>query len=124
MAHGKNMSVIEVFHNQNCSKSREVLAMLEENQIATKTVNYLDNPPSHEDLMILLRKLNLPIRDIIRKNEPEYKRLGLDDNSLDETSLLYAICENPILIQRPIVIKNEAAVIGRPITNLLKLLKA
>ena len=118
------MSIIKVFHNQNCSKSREVLAMLEENQIATKAVNYLDNPPSHEDLVILLRKLNLPIRDIIRKNEPEYENLGLDDNSLDETSLVHAICENPILIQRPIVIKNEVAVIGRPITNLLKLLKA
>ena len=118
------MSVIEVFHNQNCSKSREVLAMLEENQIAIEAVNYLDNPPSHEDLVILLRKLNLPIRDIIRKNEPEYENLGVDDNSLDETSLVHAICENPILIQRPIVIKNEVAVIGRPITNLLKLLKA
>ena len=118
------MSVIKVTHNQNCSKSREVLAMLRENQIATEAVNYLDTPPSHEDLMILLRKLNLPIRDIIRKNEPEYERLGLDDKFLDETSLVQAICENPILIQRPIVIKNEVAVIGRPITNLLKLLKA
>jgi arsenate reductase len=118
------MSAIEVFHNQNCSKSREVLAILEENQIATEAVNYLDNPPSHKELAILLRKLNIPIRDMIRKNEPEYKRLGLDDNSLDETSLLRAICENPILNERPIVIKNEVAVIGRPITNLLKLLKA
>ena len=68
------MSVIEVFHNQNCSKSREVLAMLEENQIATKAVIYLDNPPSQEDLMILLRRLNLPTRDILRKNEPENKK--------------------------------------------------
>ena len=118
------MSAIQVFHNQNCSKSREILDILKENQIATEAVNYLDNPPSHEELMILLRKLSMPIRDIIRKNEPEYKSLGLDDNSLDETSLFHAICENPILIQRPIVIKNEVAVIGRPITNLLKLLKA
>ena len=98
--------------------------MLGENQIATEAVNYLDNPPSHEDLMILLRKLNLLIRDIIRKNEPEYENLGVDDNSLDETSLVHAICENPILIQRPIVIKSEVADIARPITNLLKLLKA
>ena len=118
------MSVIKILHNPNCSKSKEILAVLEENEIAIETVDYLNNPPSLEELAILLRQLNLPIRDIIRRNEPEYEILGLSDSSFDETVLLKAICENPILLQRPIVIKNEVAVIGRPITNLLKLLKA
>ena len=118
------MSVIKILHNPNCSKSREILALLQESEIVIEVVDYLVNPPSLEELAILLRKLDLPTRDIIRKNEPAYEMLGLNDNSFDETGLLQAICENPILIQRPIIIKNEIAVIGRPITNLLKLLKA
>ena len=118
------MSVIKILHNPNCSKSREILAVLEESEIVIEVVDYLINPPSREELAIILRKLKLPIRDIIRTNEPEYEMLGLNSNSFDELGLLQAICENPILIQRPIIIKNEIAVIGRPITNLLKLLKA
>ena len=107
------MPSTKIFHNQDCSKSREILGMLKKNQISPGVICYLDNPPSYAKLKALIKQLKLTTRDIIRKNEPAYKKLGLDDHSLKDKNLINAIYANPVLIQRPIVVqKDEIAVFG------------
>ena len=104
------MDPIKIYHNPRCSKSRATLALLEENDVNPEIVYYLDTPPSGEELTELLAKLGIGIKDIIRTSEPEYGELGLDD-------------ESPKLIQRPIVVKGEQAILGRPPENILALLE-
>lgn len=116
------METITIYHNPRCSKSRAVLALLEENDITPETILYLDNPPSAEELQSLLDKLGIGVRDIIRKSEAEYESLGLGDESLAEEIVFDMVCKHPKLIQRPIVVKGDQAIIGRPPENVLQLL--
>ncbi|WP_199097099.1 arsenate reductase (glutaredoxin) [Dyella sp. ASV21] len=111
-----------IYHNARCSKSRATLALLEERGLTCEVIHYLDTPPSAAELADLLGKLGMTPRELIRKGEAEYTELGLDDPSLDDTSLLQAMASHPRLIERPIVVANGKAAIGRPPEAVLAIL--
>ena len=113
---------IKIYHNPRCSKSRNTLALLEEQGIDAEVVKYLDAPPSKEELKELLKMLGMSPRELIRTKEEVYKELGLKDVA-DEEALIEAKVANPKLIERPVVVKDGKAVIGRPIENVVELLK-
>ena len=104
-----------IFHNPRCSKSRATLNLILENNIEPTIRLYLDNPLSTSEIKVLLKKLNTSVDKIIRKNEEIYKKLSLKD--ADENTLIEKISQNPILLERPIVVKGEKAIIGRPPEN-------
>ena len=116
------MDRIVVYHNPACSKSLATLALLEENETGYDVVHYLETPPGIDELKELLVKLGLGIRDLLRRNEPEYDDLGLDDAELSEEIVCDLVCRHPILIQRPIVVKGAAALIARPPEAVLALI--
>ncbi|CBL46850.1 Arsenate reductase [gamma proteobacterium HdN1] len=111
-----------IYHNPRCSKSRETLALLQQHGVTPDVVLYLENPPSRTRLKELLKALGMKSRDILRTKEKEYEDLGLADAKLSETALLDAIAAHPRLLERPIVVVGERAVIGRPPENVLALL--
>ena len=116
------MSDFIIYHNPRCSKSRQTLEILNQQEVDTEIVLYLENPPSAEEVASILKKLGLSSRDIIRKGEEEYKLLNIKDQSLTENELISFMSENPKLIERPIVVKDDKAIIGRPPENVLSLL--
>lgn len=115
------MRRITLYHNPRCSKSRAALALLEERGLDVELIKYLKTPPDAARLHRLAGRLKLPVREMMRRNEDIYRELGLDDPALDDAALLRAIAEHPILLQRPIAVCGEQAVIGRPPENVLKL---
>jgi arsenate reductase len=114
--------MIRIYHNSRCSKSRATLALLEQRGEPVEVVNYLDTPPSVAELKHLLDLLGLPARGLIRTGEDEYAALGLDDPALGEDALLAAMAAHPRLIERPIVVANGKAAIGRPPEAVLAIL--
>jgi arsenate reductase len=116
------MSNIKIYHNPRCSKSRNTLALLEEQGVEAEVIKYLETPPNKEELKALLKMLGMGARELMRTKEDIYKELGLKDVE-DEEALIEAMVANPKLIERPIVIKDAKAVIGRPIENVVELLK-
>ena len=116
------METIKIYHNPNCSKSRASLALLEENDIKPEIIYYLETPPSIDELKQLLQKLNMGIHDILRKSEDEYDELGLDNESLSDEIIFDFVSKHPKLLQRPIVVKGDRAIIGRPPENVLSLI--
>ena len=117
------MSNFSIYHNPNCSKSRAALALLEENDVSPQIIYYLDTPPTAEELKALLQKLHRGIRDILRRSEPEFEEYDLDDETLSDEIVFDIVCQHPQLIERPIVVKGDRAVIGRPPENVLQLLE-
>ncbi|BBM02681.1 arsenate reductase (glutaredoxin) [Microbulbifer sp. GL-2] len=111
-----------IYHNPRCSKSRQTLQLLQENGVEPEVVLYLETPPSADNLKAILGKLGINARDLLRTGEEPYKQLNLKDPALSETQLIDAMAQNPILIQRPIVVKGDKAAIGRPPENVLELL--
>ena len=111
-----------IYHNPRCSKSRLTLQLLQEQNNKPEIIEYLKTPPSIQQLKEILDLLGLEPRELMRRNETVYAELGLDDSSLNTTTLLQAMIEHPILIERPIVINNGKAVIGRPPENVLDIL--
>lgn len=105
---------VTLFHNPNCSKSRKVLELLIERGAQVSVVEYLKTPPDRSTLVELLDRLGMRVRDIMRTGEAAYGELGLDDPGLDDDSLLDAMVAHPILLQRPVIVCGERAVIGRP----------
>ena len=116
------MSDFIIYHNPRCSKSRQTLEILNQQDVDTEIVLYLENSPSAQEVASILQKLGLSARDIIRKGEEEYKLLNIKDQSLTENELISFMSENPKLIERPIVVKDDKAIIGRPPENVLSLL--
>ena len=110
-----------IYHNPRCSKSRQTLSLIEEKGIQPHIVLYLEAPPSVGELKSILNKLNMSADALLRKNEAIYKELGLKDQSVSETALIKIMIEHPKLIERPIVVKGEKAIIGRPPENVLEL---
>ncbi|MDG2000448.1 MAG: arsenate reductase (glutaredoxin) [Alphaproteobacteria bacterium] len=106
---------MQIFHNPRCSKSRETLNIIIENNIKHNITLYLENPLSAEEIRIIIKKLDTTANNIIRKNEDIYRKLNLKD--ADEETLIKKISENPILLERPIVVKGNRAIIGRPPEN-------
>ncbi|UPT76893.1 arsenate reductase (glutaredoxin) [Sulfurovum sp. XGS-02] len=115
------MANVTIWHNPRCSKSRNAAALLEEKGIEAEVVKYLDTPPSKEELKEVLNMLGISARELMRTKEAIYKELNLKDET-DEEKLIEAMVENPKLIERPIVIKDGKAAIGRPIENIIDLL--
>ena len=103
-----------IYHNPRCSKSRETLALLNDANIEAEIVEYLDNPPSREELIEILTMLDMTPRQLMRTGEVEYKNNNLDDTSLSDDALIDAMLRFPKLIERPIVINKGQAIIGRP----------
>lgn len=106
---------VAIYHNPRCSKSRETLKLLEDAGIEPDVILYLETPPTVATLQDLLNKLGFSsARELMRKGEEMYKTLNLSDKCLSETQLLQAMAENPKLIERPIVLVNGKARLGRP----------
>lgn len=112
-----------IYHNPRCSKSRQTLQLLHDNNIEPEVVEYLNTPPDRAQLVAILEMLGLEPRQLMRTKEPEYKELGLDNEALTRDQLIDAMLATPKLIERPIVIRDGKAVIGRPPENVLDLIK-
>ncbi|MEI4549703.1 arsenate reductase (glutaredoxin) [Pseudoalteromonas spongiae] len=113
---------VKIFHNPRCSKSRETLALLEENAVSPEIVEYLKDVPSAQDIKQLLSLLNFDsARQLMRTKETIYKELNLKDET-SEDALIDAMVSNPKLIERPIVINNGKAAIGRPPESVLAII--
>ncbi len=113
---------VKIYHNPRCSKSRETLALLEGHNISPEIIKYLDTPPTATELQDILTLLSLKPRDLMRKKEKEYKEQNLADESLGDEDLIDAMIKYPRLIERPIVIKDGKAAIGRPPHLILEIL--
>ena len=113
---------ITIYHNPKCSKSRQTLKLLEEQGINPKIIEYLKNPPTPEKLKEILSLLGVSPRDLIRKKEDEYKELDLANSRLSDEDLIGFMVKNPNLIERPIVLANGKAALGRPPEQILNIL--
>ena len=113
---------LTIYHNPRCSKSRTTLALLEEQGQQPEVIQYLKTPPTAAELENILTMLGLEPRELMRKKEKEYKEAGLDDDSLSRKQLIDAMVKYPKLIERPIVIKDGKAVLGRPPEKVLDIL--
>ncbi|MDU4250661.1 arsenate reductase (glutaredoxin) [Pseudomonas sp.] len=116
------MSQISIFHNPRCSKSRGALELLEERGIQPEIIRYLETPPNATELKTLLAKLGIGARQLLRTGEDEYKDLDLANPALTDDQLIEAMVSHPKLIERPIVIVGDKAVIGRPPEKVLEIL--
>ena len=116
------MANVQIWHNPRCSKSRNAVALLEENGVDAEVVKYLDTPPSRAELIAVLDMLGLSAKGLMRNKEDIYKELGINDIH-DEDVLISLMLANPKLIERPIVIKDGKAAIGRPIENIMEIIK-
>ena len=114
---------VTIYHNPRCSKSRATLKLIEEGGHAPVVVEYLKTPPSAGTLKQLLRQLGMKPRDLLRKQEKAYKEAGLDQAGISDDAIIAAMVEHPILIERPIVVVDDRAVIGRPPENVLEILE-
>lgn len=113
---------IKIYHNPRCSKSRQTLQLLKDQGLEPEIIEYLKTPPTADELEDILTKLGLSPEDLMRKNETEYKILNLSHDSLSRQELIHSMIANPILIERPIVLANSKAAIGRPPENVLVIL--
>lgn len=114
--------MLTIYHNPRCSKSRAALALLEERGESPRVIEYLKTPPDAKELKAILKALGKAPRELIRKGEAVYKDLGLADPALTDAALIEAMVENPILIERPIVVNGEKAALGRPPEAVLEIL--
>jgi arsenate reductase (glutaredoxin) len=113
---------IRIYHNPSCSKSRTTLAFLRERGVEPQVVEYLKTPPDEKELQELLDLLGMRPRQLIRRGESVYRELGLDDPDLDDAALIRAMVAHPVLIERPIVVANGQAALGRPPEQVLAIL--
>ncbi len=114
--------MLSIYHNPRCSKSRQTLELLQVNGQEPEIILYLETPPSASTLKSLLNKLGIDARALLRKGEDAFKENQLKDDSLSEAELIDFMVRFPKLIERPIVVKGDKAVLGRPPENALELL--
>ncbi len=112
---------VAIYHNPRCSKSRQTLALLRENDVEPEIIEYLKTPPTPEELARVIGKLDRPPHDAVRAKEEAYAASGLSAQS-DVAAICEAIAADPTLLERPIVVKGDKAVIGRPPEDVLTLL--
>lgn len=113
---------VTIYHNPRCSKSRQTLQLLGENGVAPQVIEYLKTPPSQAELTQLLKMLKISARELMRTKDDLYRKLNLDDPALSNDDLINAMATHPALIERPIVIHDGKAVIGRPPEKILEIL--
>ena len=116
------MTDLTLYHNPRCSKSRGALELLEARGLQPRVVHYLENPPSTAELRELLGKLGYSARQLLRTGEEAYQTLDLANPALDDEALIAAMHEHPRLIERPILVVGDKAIIGRPSERILELL--
>ena len=116
------MSAYKIFHNSRCSKSRQALQILQDNNCDIEIINYLETDIDVSLIKDVLNKLSLKPRDILRTNEQDYKDNNLKEDNLSDDDLIDYMIKYPKLIERPIVIKEHRAVLGRPPENILELI--
>ncbi|MCU1716759.1 arsenate reductase (glutaredoxin) [Pseudomonas sp. 5P_3.1_Bac2] len=116
------MTELTLYHNPRCSKSRSALQLLEDRGLNATVVRYLETPLDASQIQALLGKLGIPARQLLRSGEDEYRELNLADASLTEAQLIAAMAAHPKLIERPILVAGERAVIGRPPEQILEIL--
>ncbi len=117
-----NQQKLVMYHNPSCSKSRETLQILEDNNVETVIIEYLDQPPDQQELQRIIEMLGCSARDLLRTTEPAYRDAHLDDDVLTDIEIIDAICQQPVLLQRPIVVADGKAIIGRPPTKVLEII--
>ncbi len=113
---------VKIYHNPRCTKSRQTLQLLKDQGIEPEIIEYLKTPPTSDELDSILQKLGMEPRDLMRKKEAEYKQTGMDDPSLGRRELIDGMVTTPKLIERPIVLANDKAAVGRPPENVLEIL--
>jgi arsenate reductase (glutaredoxin) len=113
---------VDIYHNPRCSKSRETLELLISKGIEPSIIEYLKEPPDEIELRQLLDLLGIPARDLLRTGEDAYKEMGLQDPEVSEDDIIAAILKHPILMERPIVVTNGRAKLGRPPEAVLEIL--
>lgn len=113
---------VTLYHNPKCSKSRQTLELLKKNGITPTIIEYLKTPPTAETLKEILSQLGFSPRDLMRKKEAVYAECELDDPSLSDDDLIDFMIQHPILIERPIVLANGKAALGRPPEQVLEIL--
>lgn len=117
-----NQDKLVIYHNPRCSKSRETLQLLEDNNLHPQIIEYLAEPPTVQELKRIIAMLGIGARDLLRTTEPVYKDADLDDDSLSDEEIIEAIFEYPALLQRPIVVMGDKAIIGRPPARVLDII--
>lgn len=110
-----------LYHNPRCSKSRATLELLAQHKVTPRVIEYLKDPPTPQELDRILTLLGMEPRELMRKKEAPYRELGLDDESMSREALIAAVCAHPILLERPILIANGKAAIGRPPEQVLEI---
>ncbi|CAM3193979.1 arsenate reductase (glutaredoxin) [Pseudomonas floridensis] len=116
------MTDLTLYHNPRCTKSRGALELLQARGLSPDIVLYLETPPDADQLRQLLARLGFGARQLLRTGEDDYKQLNLADPSLSDEQLIAAMAAHPKLIERPILVAGDKAVIGRPPENILELL--
>jgi arsenate reductase len=111
--------LLTIYHNNRCSKSREALAYLQQKGLPHLVVNYLETPPTAAELQAILQKLGYSARQLLRTKEAEFQQMGLDNQALTDAELIAAMCQCPKLIERPIIVAGNRALVARP-TQLLQ----
>ncbi|PID42005.1 MAG: arsenate reductase (glutaredoxin) [Proteobacteria bacterium] len=113
---------VTIYHNPRCSKSRQTLALLEEKGIRPTIIKYLETPPDQATLTDIIDKLGIKPRELLRTKEAEYKEAGLNNPELTDDQVIALMQQYPKLIERPIVVRGNRAVVGRPPENVEQLL--
>ncbi len=113
---------MKIYHNPRCSKSRQALAILKDSKVEFEVIEYLTNPPTEQELREIIAKLGIAARDLIRQKEEEFKQLGVKQDVLSHDSAITLMANEPKLMERPIVVTDEKAVIGRPPEKVFDLL--
>ena len=113
---------VTIYHNPACGTSRNVLALIRNSGEEPRVIEYLKTPPTREELVDLIRRMDIPVRDLLRKRSTPYEELGLDDPSLSDDQLLDAMMAHPILINRPIVVSPLGVRLCRPSEAVLNIL--
>lgn len=113
---------VTIYHNPRCSKSRATLAILQDQGVEPTIIDYLATPPSAEELDRVLTLLGRDPRELMRQGEAEYQEQGLDDPALTRAQLIDAMIKTPRLIERPVVVNGNKAVVGRPPESVLNIL--
>ncbi len=111
-----------IYHNPRCSKSRQTLELLRQQGIEPEIILYLETPPDADQIAHFLHTLGITARDLMRRKEPIYQQLALDAENITQAQLIDAICQHPILMERPVVVNGERVALGRPPQNVLKIL--
>lgn len=118
----KDMSDLTIYHNPRCSKSRQTLELLKERNLDPHIILYLEDPPDKSTLSDIIAMLDVSPRQLLRKSEKMYKEMNLADKSLTDDDLIEAMVKAPILIERPIVVSNGQAALGRPPEQVLEII--